>query len=253
MKGKFCDPITPVKTLGRETVPFGTLPIAHRTRTRNKRWRRSARKRAIEELFEFRDHGLLITDSALTSGRITPMNNDPVLTLIFYFLLPLWMAAGFADWWCHLKARIEHNAGVQESLIHLLMFAQMGAGLLACLFLELNALVFAILIGLFATHEATALWDISFASARRRISPIEQQVHSFLELLPLLGIALLAGKYWPALQTISDQDANWVLRLKSDPVPLRHVIAVLGAATVFAVMPFAEEVYRTWRARSRAA
>lgn len=71
--------------------------------------------------------------------------------------------------------------------------------------------------------------------------------------IPLLGIARLAAKYWPALRTMSDQDANRVLRLKSDPVPLRYVIAVLGAATVFAVMPFAKEVYRTWRARGRAA
>lgn len=178
------------------------------------------------------------------------MNPDPVLTLLLYGVLPLWMLAGVADWWCHRKSDIEHTAGVGESLLHLLMFAQMGAAVLICLFLDINALAFAILLLLFATHEATALWDVSYASKRRRISPAEQHVHSFLELLPLMALALLAVKYWPVLQAwASEGQADWTLRFKDEPVPTHYIVVILATATLFELLPFGQELYRTWQAR----
>jgi hypothetical protein len=37
-------------------------------------------------------------------------------------------------------------------------------------------------------HQATAMWDVSYAYRRREIRPTEQHVHSFLEMLPLMEI-----------------------------------------------------------------
>src|SRR6266567_4085037 len=46
--------------------------------------------------------------------------------------------------------------------------------LLAAMFLNINALVIAIMIAAFFLHEATALWDASYATTARILTPIDQ-------------------------------------------------------------------------------
>src|ERR671911_1644060 len=55
--------------------------------------------------------------------------------MLMYFVLPLWLAAGFADYLCHRASDIEHTSGAKESLLHLLLFAEMGVPVLAAIFL----------------------------------------------------------------------------------------------------------------------
>ena len=62
-----------------------------------------------------------------------------------YFVLRLWLLAGFADYLCHRAAHIENSTAPKESFIHLLMFAEMGVPLLAAIFLEINALIIAVI------------------------------------------------------------------------------------------------------------
>jgi hypothetical protein len=69
---------------------------------------------------------------------------------------------------------IEHTTGAKVSLIHLLMFGEVALPLLAGLFLEINALIIALMIVAFLAHEVTALWDVSYAVTRRYVSPVEQ-------------------------------------------------------------------------------
>ncbi|WP_233443057.1 hypothetical protein [Bradyrhizobium brasilense] len=64
----------------------------------------------------------------------------------------------------------------------LLMSIELAIPLLAAIFLEINAFIIAAMVVVFVAHQLTALWDTTFASHKRRITPIEQQVHSFLEL-----------------------------------------------------------------------
>jgi hypothetical protein len=101
--------------------------------------------------------------------------NSPAALIVMYFVLPLWLAAGFVDWLCHRASHIENTAGAKESLLHLLMFAEVGAPLLAAIFLEINAGIFALMILAFFVHEATALWDVSYAVKMRNLTPFEQQ------------------------------------------------------------------------------
>jgi hypothetical protein len=88
-------------------------------------------------------------------------------SILMYFILPLWLAAGFTDYLCHRAAHIERTSGVKESALHLLQFAEMGIAILAAMFLEINALVILIMIACFFLHEATALWDLSSAPHAR--------------------------------------------------------------------------------------
>src|SRR5947209_6728647 len=59
--------------------------------------------------------------------------------VLMYVVLPMWLAAGFADYLCHRAAHIETTSGWKESLLHLLQFAEMAVPTLAAIFLEINA------------------------------------------------------------------------------------------------------------------
>lgn len=69
---------------------------------------------------------------------------DPQMLLLLYFVLPVWLIAGFADWLCHRATEIEHTSGVKETWIHILMFLEMGTPLLLALFTQLAHLLSAI-------------------------------------------------------------------------------------------------------------
>ena len=58
--------------------------------------------------------------------------------LLMYGLLPLWIAAGLADWACHRRTGIERTSGLKENLLHLLMFGEIGVGMAAVALLEIN-------------------------------------------------------------------------------------------------------------------
>src|SRR5215210_3063011 len=114
-----------------------------------------------------------------------------------YFVMPLWLLAGFADYLCHRSAHIESTSGPKESLLHLLLLVEMGIPVLAALFFEINALVIGVMIVCFLLHEATTLWDVWYASETREVSPIEQHVHGYMQLLPLLALTLVSVLHWP--------------------------------------------------------
>jgi len=177
--------------------------------------------------------------------------NDPTQTLLLYFIMPVWFLAGFADYLCHRATSIAQTAGWKESVIHLLMFGEMALPLLMCLFLEINALVFAVMIAAFIAHEATALWDVSYAIERRYVSPLEQHVHSFLEMIPLTAGSFIAVLHWPqfiALFGFGSEAPRFAIEWKSEPVPAVYIFAVLGAALLFELLPYLEELWRGLRA-----
>lgn len=180
------------------------------------------------------------------------MLHDPLVLILMYFIVPLWLIAGFADWLCHRASHIEKTAGVKESALHLLQFAEIGLGLLAALFLEINAGIIAFLIIVFFVHEATALWDVSYAVAERKVTPVEQHIHSFLEIIPMIAIICVSALHWDqflALFGFGPENARFSLGWKTPPVPLSYVIALMICVLLLAVIPYAEELYRGVRAR----
>jgi hypothetical protein len=181
---------------------------------------------------------------------------NPAAALLMYVVLPLWFAAGLADWWCHRRTDLEHTTGLKETVLHLAMFGELAVPLLACLIFDINALVFAIMIIAFIAHELTALWDVSLAVSQRWVSPIEQHIHSFLELMPFAAGLLVAIQNWPqllALFGLGDEPPRFVLAFKDEPLPLTHIVAVLSAATIFGLLPYLEELWRAKQGRRAAA
>jgi hypothetical protein len=183
------------------------------------------------------------------------MNTAAAVYALMYFILPLWLAAGFADYLCHRASHIEATSGPKESALHLLQFAEMAVPILAAIFLEINALIILIMIVCLVLHEATAIWDVRYAYATREVTPIEQHVHSFLEMLPLMGLTIIVILHWGqflALFGLGPEQAVFALTLKQPPLPWLYVTTILLLVLLFEVLPYAEEFVRTLRHRRTA-
>lgn len=180
------------------------------------------------------------------------MIHDPALFVLMYIVMPLWLAAGFTDWLCHRATHIEVTSGVRESLIHLLMFAEVGIPLLAALFLQVNAGILSLMILAFFIHDLTALWDVSYAVTARWVSPIEQHVHSFLEMVPLMALLLVISRHWGqflALFGFGEEPPSFQLAWKQEPLPTGYVVVMLASIVLLELVPYAEELWRCARNR----
>jgi hypothetical protein len=177
------------------------------------------------------------------------MPTDAVLTaMLMYGVVPAWLVAGPADWLCHRRQRIEANSGVKESLLHILQFVEVGVPLLAALVLEIDAAVLLLMLLGLVLHQATVMWDISYADATRRIPPAEQHVHAVLEMVPLFALLLVAVVHRDQLLA-----PDFALRLKHPPLAGWYLAAVLAGAVLCGVIPYGEELLRCLRGASSVA
>lgn len=176
----------------------------------------------------------------------------PVWEVLAYVVLPLWVLAGFVDYCCHRATHIEHATGAKESVLHWLMLGEAAVPILLCLFFQVNALVLALMIPFFVVHEITAWFDLKLAMATRNITAFEQQVHSFLEIVPLMAVLLMYILHWPQALAIfgaGTQAAEW--RLVWQPSPWGAIVPPMIAFGVLAIVPYAEEFWRGLRAEAR--
>src|SRR5690349_17776061 len=142
---------------------------------------------------------------------------------LLYFILPLWILAGMTDYFLHKRTRIENTSGTKESILHLLQLTEAGVPVVLGLLFDINALIMAVMLGAVVLHEATALWDVTYAHTRRYIGPLEQHVHSFMEVLPIMAVSFVTVLYWNqflALFGLGPQSPRFELRAKPDPLPI---------------------------------
>jgi hypothetical protein len=153
---------------------------------------------------------------------------------LLYFILPLWIAAGIADWFCHRHARIEANAGPKESLIHLVMLGEAGIAILAGQHFTVNTAVILLMLIARALHEVTAMWDLIYANSAREVNAVEQRVHDFLGVIPLLALSFILVIHWGqflAIFALGDERADWSLTARSldvSPVYFWGLMAVMA-------------------------
>jgi hypothetical protein len=168
---------------------------------------------------------------------------------LMYVVVPAWLLAGVADYFCHRVARIEATSGAFESLLHLLQFAQVGIPMLAALFLEINAAVLLIMLVGLVLHQATAVLDVRYANDTRRVAPVEQHVHGMLEMTPAIATAIVTILNWPEfLSLFGIGEASFAFELKQPPLPTWYLWSVMLAVLVFGMLPYGEELLRTLRA-----
>jgi hypothetical protein len=173
-------------------------------------------------------------------------------TVLMYFVLPLWLIAGFADYLCHRATHIATTSGPKESLIHLLMLTEISIAVIAAMAFEINAAVILLMIIIWAAHEATAVWDVTFAHHRREVTPVEQWVHSYLGVLPLLSLVLVVVLHWSqflALFGLGTQTPQFEIVWKDPPLPWSYVLPIISATVLFEALPYFEELLRGLRAK----
>lgn len=164
-------------------------------------------------------------------------------------IVPLWILAGLADWWCHRRTAIERTSGWRENAFHWLLLAEGGVALVATALLEIDAAVLLVLAA-FLAHEATTYIELRYTVPRREVRPLEQMVHSFMEILPLALLGVLAVIGWDDVQALFGAGApDFGLRLKEQPWPASYLLGVAVAVLLLNVLPMAEEGVRCWRAR----
>jgi hypothetical protein len=179
---------------------------------------------------------------------------EPVRFILMYLVFPLWVAAGFADWACHRRTGIALTSGLKENLLHLVMFAEIGVGILAAALLEINAAVLVFLLAVFLVHELTVYWDLRYSTLLRDVGPFEQMVHSLLEMLPLVSLALLAAAAWPqalGLAGMGDEPRDWSLRLKQESLPAAYLEGAAVLVLLFNALPLLQETWScAWARRA---
>jgi hypothetical protein len=175
---------------------------------------------------------------------------DAAELLLMAVVIPVWIVAGLADWWCHRRTGIERTSGWPENAFHWFLLAEAGVALLAVALLEINAGVLVLVFAAFLAHELTTFIELRYTVPLREVRPGEQMIHSFMELLPLLVLALIAVRQWDQVLALFDAGLpDFTLRAKEYPWPATYLAGMALAVLVLNVVPMAEEGVRCWRAR----
>jgi hypothetical protein len=170
---------------------------------------------------------------------------------VMYGVLPLWFVPAVADWIMHRRTRIEETTGVRESALHALMMTEAGVPVALGLLAKVNPLVLSVMGGAAVAHGGTALWDVSLATEEREVRPVEQHIHSFLEVLPLTAMAFtccLHADQVRALLRGGRGAEDWKLLPKDNPLSARYLAGLGVAIGACVALPYAEEMTRCVRA-----
>lgn len=169
---------------------------------------------------------------------------------LLYFIMPLWIIAGLLDWYNHRRTKIEQTAGTHESMTHILAMTEVGMPIMMGLFLDVNALVLLMMIAGFLAHEGTTYWDVAYTDGRRKVTPAEQHVHSYLEGISFMVTSVLICLNWDqflALFGRGKERPRFQLRRRRRPLARGTVRAILAALSLGVALPYAEEFWRCYR------
>ena len=172
------------------------------------------------------------------------------LRYVLFVLVPAWIVPGVLDWYWHKQTEIENTSGLKESLIHSLMMTEVGVPILLGLLFEINPLALTCMFGALVAHSATAIWDVSLAVHHREVTTREQHTHSFLEVLPFMGMAFAATLHSDAthrLLTGNTRRDDWSLKVKRPRLPIPYIAGVMGLIALGVLAPYANEAIRCWK------
>jgi hypothetical protein len=157
-----------------------------------------------------------------------------------------WLLAGASDFLCHRRTDLPHTSGLGESRMHLLQLAVCGSGLVLWLALAPGLSLLSMELALVVAHAVFGYLDTRQAFGRRVISPIEQHVHSILDMAPIIAFGILLGSQWPAAW-----QHGWGLTIRQPPFAPALWILVLAPALLLCVLPALLEFRSAWSARER--
>lgn len=163
------------------------------------------------------------------------MFNSAMDVTIWHLLYLLWLTAGALDFRLHRASSIETTSGLKESTLHLVQIAILGAATLLWLSLRASQPLFLILLALVCLHAITGYWDTRVAYPTRAIRPLEQHVHSILDLAPWIAIGAVYR---------SMPDTHVVTALAFDLAPIASWFFAIVPALLLTVLPALSEFRR---------
>jgi hypothetical protein len=233
----------------------GSLLVKVRTKTGAKTWqggKRARMNRSFASGLAVLSGGALGFAATRLKASRPSARDTSMRRLTTYFIVPVWIGAGFLDYIWHRRTRIETTSGLSESLMHSIMMLEAAPAVLGPLFVEINAGVLAGMLGLSILHELTVALDVSFTATRRAIPPPEQVTHTFLEAAPFLVSAAAVSTHWEqflALVRRGRERPRLHIRLQRPPIPSRDAFLILGALVLFGALPHADELLRCIQAK----
>jgi hypothetical protein len=165
---------------------------------------------------------------------------DWISALLLWGIYPVWLLAGAGDYLCHRRTDIERTSGAVESWLHLAQFGCLAVAFACALLLKINAAVFALMVVLVVAHSVLSYLDVRCTDGRRRILPIEQTIHGFMDVLPLVAVALLGVQHWPEIR------AGSMTLAPAPSIDLERVL-LLSSFVVLTGLPTFEELLRCLR------
>ena len=165
---------------------------------------------------------------------------NALAALLIWGIYPAWLLAGAGDYLCHRKTDIERTSGVTESWLHLAQFGCLAVAFACAVLLQISAAVFVVLVALVVAHSFLSYVDVRYTDGRRRILPIEQSIHGFMDVLPLVAVAVLGVQHWQQIRVGSTAFAPQAA------VDMERVL-LLSSFAVLAGLPIVEELLRGLR------
>ncbi len=157
----------------------------------------------------------------------------------------LWLCAGLADFTLHWREDLAHTSGWSESRLHLLQLALIGSGVMLWLYLQPSWPVLLLQTLLVVAHAGVGYRDTQIAYPLRRIGPLEQHVHSVLDMAPWFALIALAG-----IGAAAMDGWNWRFALREPWPEALAQLRMLLPAVALVVLPALFEARAAWRART---
>ena len=157
----------------------------------------------------------------------------------------IWLSAGFADFVCHRRTDLPFTSGVAESTTHLLELALLALGVVLVLAFDVGRSILLVILVLVIAHAVVGYVDTRTAFARRRVVlPVEQHIHSVLDMAPIIAFAWIVITTWPAATS-----ASWQLEPRRPALSMGIWLAVVAPPALLCVVPAMLEFRMAWRAR----
>ncbi len=167
---------------------------------------------------------------------------------LWHGLYLLWLLAGTGDFILHRRSAIEVTSGLRESSLHLVQIGLLGTGTLLWLLFAATPALWLVLLAIVYLHALAGYWDTRAAFPVRTIVPLEQHVHSILDIGPWVALGAIGWPLLSATPAPSDEGVS----LGPDSATTGTWMFALIPALLLTVLPALLEFRRCWRSRHRA-
>ena len=158
-----------------------------------------------------------------------------------------WLCAGLFDFIVHRRTDLPHTSGVAESATHLIQLGLLGTAIVVGLAFDVGRGTALLMGALVVAHAVVGYIDSRIAFARRRVvSPVEQHLHSVLDMAPIIAFGSLLLWTWPA--ALHSGGAS----LRQPAFAPTTWLAILVPAILLCVVPALVEFRAAWKARREA-